>query len=202
MGRPRKDNSESAVERRRAAGEHFKLLRKLYNRQTGKRFTQDAIAQILGVNISTIRRYESGKQDIPLWVAEKLESATNMVKEFWTGESIISDPQIYLEWMQELDEWETWSASMDEKIAAERLQWKRVFAAIGYEYEDTDAADSEEAGRAYEASHILAGPHSIKKCGSNDPPVILHYDEFYNLIAQLQDAVGYFCYKHSNEDPL
>ena len=200
MGRPRRNNSEELIEQRRVAGERFKMLRTLHDRQTGKRYTQNDLARILEVDISTIRRYESGKYDIPDRVAEKLAGITNTVKEFWTGESLISEPEIYVQMQAELAREEAWYASWQADMDKERFQWKYFFSALGYTYEDTDTADIKKAGEAYLSGHNLAGPHSIKKIDSCDPPVLLESDELYQLIKQLRDAVGYFCYKHTEGD--
>lgn len=86
VGRPKKDMSQEAVQKRKTAGERLKMLRqgKIITLKPTERLSQRKLATYLDRDVSWIRAYESGV-GIPEEIAEKLECLTGIIKEYWLG---------------------------------------------------------------------------------------------------------------------
>ena len=85
-GRPKKDMSQEAVQRRKKAGERLKMLRqgKIVTPKPTEQLSQRKLSAYLNRDISCVRAYESGV-GIPEEIAEKLERLTGIIKEYWLG---------------------------------------------------------------------------------------------------------------------
>ena len=133
MGRKKKELTSEDIEEQNLAASHLKELRKTL------KWTQEKLAGKLFVDVSTLRRWESGRWAVPSSAASQLEKMTGFIKEYWMGKTEIINRKIYEAYLVEELEFEAEEKEMDERIIRlfeERIgMYSSMFRLCGYDYE-------------------------------------------------------------------
>lgn len=135
-GRPKKDMSQEAVQRRKKAGERLKMLRqgKIVTPKPTEQLSQRKLSTYLNRDISCVRAYESGV-GIPEEIAEKLERLTGIIKEYWLGST---DTLTWTDYQAEITERNRRLFAvngLDGRVASLDAARTTFFEICGYSYE-------------------------------------------------------------------
>lgn len=136
VGRPKKDMSQDAENKRKKAGERLKMLRqgKITTPKRTERLSQRKLAAILDRDISRIRAYETGA-GIPEEIAEKLENLTGIIREYWLGSTDNLTLKDYQTEINERNERIYAVGELDSKVASLDAALSTFFEVCGYSYQ-------------------------------------------------------------------
>lgn len=190
MGRKALEITEKEINRRKTSGLRIKSLRKTIN------YTQENLAEELGISVATIRNYEYGIYPVPKEYIRKLSelSKGDFCEEYLSGETEIKTQAAYNKFCDENE----WWPDPDEDNRTHSLKEKRIrkilFAACGYRYIGEGMAE-------YDFMEIIQGTESPKESNMLEPmdgssPVMYFTDDEINsLITELKDHISFTCYK-------
>lgn len=106
-GRPKKIENYEMISRRCSAGWRLKCFREQH-------WTQERLAERLNISVATIRRYETGKQLIPLDIAKSLSTISDKPVEYWQGYS-----QDEIDYLRDVDS--SWNAEDSNRVTHESM---------------------------------------------------------------------------------
>lgn len=188
MSRPRKDNSMEAVERRKFAGERIKQYRIDFG-------SQEQFAELLDVDVSTLRRYESGKWDIPKKISYALSIHSGIIEQYWRG---ITHAKTNEEWIAETKLCSLESAALhtlaelEEERKAEIERHKTLFYMCGYRYECIEGTAEYDFGSTDK-------PHILTRYAEPDAHYYFSNEELRQLIEKINSTIGFACYEMSRK---
>lgn len=180
---------------KKVEAQRIKTLREKTLRN-GKKLTQAQLAERIGVDVETIKRYEkNGLPESPgvrNTKAEQLAQIFGVVPEYIKGETDISDPLLYYSQLEQ-DRDEAMSAYYaDEKARIAR--YKNLFEMCGFTYEyigNTAGYDFQDSGRGV---HHYEGPHKIRDKNKTLRTLYLTDGELSDLLAQLEEHTLFECF--------
>lgn len=202
-GRPKKDMSQEAVQRRKTAGERLKQLRqgKIITPIPVAGLTQKKLATFLDRDISVIRGYESGS-GIPDEIATKLEALTGIIKEYWLGATEKTTLDEYQEEIAERNRRFFAVDGLESRVSSLDAARKTFFEVCGYSYEHLHTGFVEFArvimppSEETEKADPSAGRYYLTSLSYPDiDEVEFTPEEMDALIRQVKDIIAFECSK-------
>lgn len=202
-GRPKKDMSLEAVQKRHLSGERLKMLRqgKIITLKPTAHLTQKKLAAYLDRDVSVLRGYEAGR-GIPDTIAEKLEGLTGIIKEYWLGST---DKLTWGEYSAEIAEKNRRLFAingLDSRVSFLDTERSTFFRVCGYSYEHTPTAFVDFASAimppAEETEMVdpTAGSYYITSLSYSDIcGVLFTPEEMHALIEKVKDLIAFECSK-------
>lgn len=202
-GRPKKDMSQEAVQKRKVAGERLKMLRegKIITPKPIERLSQRKLATFLNRDISCVRAYESGV-GIPEEIAEKLEGLTGIIKEYWLGST---DKLTLTDYQAEITERNRRLFAvngLDRRVASLDAARTTFFEVCGYSYEHLHTGFIEFArvimppSEETENANPAAGRYYLTSLSYPDiDGVEFTPEEMDALIENVKDMIAFECSK-------
>ncbi len=186
-------------EQRKVSSRHIKDFRK-----NVKEWSQEELAENIGVDTQTIGRYERMECSVSNSSAEALAQLSGYIKEYWLG---LTECKTEYEYMEEcLDAAATDQGRIIEYQNRKREKIKKLFELCGFGYEDFNDGSAahdfiefsgDEAAIA-ELQHAIENktPHKITDYSKKrfNHSVYLSDDDLTELTQSINGLVGYFCY--------
>lgn len=195
MARKAKVLTEYDKECRKKSGERLEVLKK------ERGLTTVSLAKELHIADSTLRNYIHGRKELDPDVTRTLESRYGRIALWWSGQTDATTWGAYYIEQQEIE-----SAGADEYTAAveaEKQRLSMLFSCLGYNYQDLSGSAEFDFSSFLSQSpyHGITGQHQLTDTKTlHTTPVYLSQAELDTLIAQLREVVGYFCFKHTNQE--
>lgn len=133
MGRKKIELTNEEIQKRNLVARHLRDFREAVS------WTQEKLAGKLYVDVSTLRRWESGRWAMNKSVAGLLEQMTGFIKEYWMGLTDLTNREVYNDYIANEAFFEVEEKEMDDRIIKsfeERVEaYSTMFRLCGYYYE-------------------------------------------------------------------
>lgn len=204
MKREHMQNEPNSTKQKSVSAERLISFRET---STPKKMTQADLAELLEVDVSTIKRWEGGP-GISVPKAKILAEKTGVIKEYWLGATECKTQEDFDDECDSLA-LEEYGAELErEKQRITQIKTMLNFCGFGFEnfrdtkYDFVDFSNDPELITEVQGAFNALTPYKITHIDKAvlPEPVYLSDDDLTALIREIGNCIGYSCYKKLNRN--